>query len=131
MVTSRLLAQAISDVDDGVSVKSRFKNHFREDLGLKFRSSWEANYARYLNYRGIEWKYEEEYFETLYGKYTPDFYLPREDKYIEVKGKDQYYSLQNQKIRWLRKREIIIEIIDFMQYGKLVNRYSIEIPNWE
>lgn len=71
---------------------SRAKGGKRKDLNnIYFRSSWEANIARYYNYIGVEWQFEPKTFifkNITRGSvsYTPDFYLPKEDKWIEVKG---------------------------------------------
>lgn len=70
---------------------SRCKGGVRPDLGQYFRSSWEANIARILDYENIEWKYEPKRFffdEEINGiaSYQPDFYLPQFNKWIEVKG---------------------------------------------
>ncbi len=70
----------------------RGKSGYRADLnGQYFRSRWEANYARFLNFMNIEWSYEKKTFWFMNIKrgvrsYTPDFYLPRTDEYHEVKG---------------------------------------------
>jgi len=71
----------------------------RDDLdGRYFRSSWEANYARYLNWLikvgEIEsWEYETEEFEFPVKRgnvrYLPDFIVTNQDgtkEYHEVKG---------------------------------------------
>jgi hypothetical protein len=50
------------------------------------RSAWEKRVADYLFEHGIEWIYEPETFRMGEITYTPDFYLPNENKYIEVKG---------------------------------------------
>lgn len=70
---------------------SRCKGGTRQDLNQYFRSAWEANIARLLNYLNIEWIYEYKRFdfnnETEFVlSYQPDFYLPKYDKWIEVKG---------------------------------------------
>lgn len=62
--------------------------------GIKFRSTWESKYAKYLDANSVEWIYEKLHFPITYlhmglekeGTYTPDFYLIREDKFVEVKG---------------------------------------------
>lgn len=54
--------------------------------GIKFRSTWEVVFAMHLDKCGIEWSYEPTAFETPFGFYTPDFYVPVENKYYEVKG---------------------------------------------
>lgn len=63
----------------------------RVDLGGQFfRSAWEANYARFLNFLGLEWEYEPSTFQFPVKRgvltYTPDFYLPNDDVWIEIKG---------------------------------------------
>lgn len=70
---------------------SRTNGGYRKDLGCYFRSAWEANIARILDYENIEWKYESKRFyfdnpENNVYSYQPDFYLPQFHKWIEVKG---------------------------------------------
>ncbi len=58
------------------------------------RSSYEVAYAKYLDANQIGWIYEPTAFEVSYdfngrtneGTYRPDFYLPKQDLWIEVKG---------------------------------------------
>lgn len=50
------------------------------------RSSWEIAYAKYLDKNNIKWKYEPKRFYFKNCTYTPDFYLPEKDLYIEIKG---------------------------------------------
>jgi hypothetical protein len=67
-----------------------------------FRSSWEANFAKWLDLSGIKWEYEPKAFELkIKGKnttYTLDFYLPKFDCWIEIKGwwrddaKEKFYT---------------------------------------
>jgi len=64
----------------------------RADLDNRFfRSDWEANYCRFLKFQKVEYKYEskEFWFEDIKRgcrSYKPDLYLPKEDRYIEIKG---------------------------------------------
>lgn len=53
---------------------------------ILFRSSWEVAYAKYLDKQGIEWQYESKTFDLGETTYTPDFYLPKSDTYVEIKG---------------------------------------------
>ena len=54
---------------------------------IRMRSGYEVMYAEILNDRGIEWQYEPEIFKlTDSCRYTPDFYLPEYDEWVEVKG---------------------------------------------
>lgn len=61
---------------------------YRLDLGSVdyFKSSLEADFARVMNYSAIKFKYEPKTFQTEYGAYTPDFFLPEFDLYVELKG---------------------------------------------
>jgi len=54
--------------------------------GIWMRSSYELVYAKYLDSKNIKWKYESKTFDLGNMTYTPDFYLPKQDKYIEIKG---------------------------------------------
>lgn len=68
------------------------KSGYREDIGTKVRSGWEASVIRWLNYQQIEWEYEPKrfYFPIKRGttSYTPDLWLPNYEggKWVEVKG---------------------------------------------
>lgn len=53
---------------------------------IHFRSSWEANFAKWCDLSGIKWKYEAKTFDLGQTTYTPDFYLPEFDLWIEIKG---------------------------------------------
>jgi len=53
-----------------------------------FRSDYELRVAKNLAERGVKYEYEKHKF-IYYPKpktYTPDFYLPQSDIYIEAKG---------------------------------------------
>lgn len=69
--------------------------------GYKFRSRLEARWAVFFDAAGIRYEYEPEGFKTADGLcYLPDFYLPNEDIYVEVKAprhdqwKDLFKALQ-------------------------------------
>jgi DNA polymerase III alpha subunit len=71
--------------------KTYTKSGYREDLGHYVRSSWEADLARVFRHLGWEYQYEPRTFElsrengtTL--TYTPDFYVPEQNTFYEVKG---------------------------------------------
>lgn len=53
---------------------------------IKMRSSWELSFALWLDLSNIKWLYESKTFDLGNATYTPDFYLPEFDTYIEVKG---------------------------------------------
>lgn len=54
--------------------------------GYRFRSRLEARWAVFFDAAGIEYEYEPEGFHTKSGiNYLPDFYLPEDEFYVEVK----------------------------------------------
>lgn len=63
-----------------------FKPFWGEYNGIKMRSGWEIGYAKYLDKNNIEWIYEPKHFKLDKTTYTPDFYLPESNVYIEIKG---------------------------------------------
>lgn len=110
---------------------SRCRGGFREDLEQYFRSSWEANYARYLKHKNISYEYEPEIFQLDEAMtYTPDFKL-EDGTYVEIKGwLTEKYS---KKIKLFTEKynNVRLIIITRYEYKKLYNEYSNVIPNWE
>lgn len=107
----------------------RGKTGLRRDLGVIFRSRWEANYARILNLFGAPWIYEYKKFKTPYGSYTPDFYLPEQNVYVEVKGRE-FNGKQAIKRAWLAER-CTLHMVDSKAYKDLQTIYRKYIPLWE
>lgn len=55
--------------------------------GVSFRSRLEARYACSFDSIGLEWAYEVEGLQLVSGeRYLPDFWLPKLNAFIEVKG---------------------------------------------
>jgi len=112
---------------------SRGKAGIRKDISktIYFYSRWEANIVRLFNYSGIEWIYQPRTFDLGSQNYTPDFYLPEYNIYIEVKNFLWKYS----KIRDRKFRKLYPDTSLFLllkkDYLKLENKYSYLIKNWE
>jgi len=116
----------------------------RSDLGIFVRSSWEANYARYLTFLvGLGeiqgWEYEPETFEFDAIKrgtrsYTPDFKVTNLDgavEYHEVKGWMDPKS--NTKLKRMARYhpDITIILIDKEAYYAIRRECKNLVPNWE
>jgi len=74
------------------------------------RSGWELKTADYLTSIGINWYYEYKWLKL--GKnihYLPDFFIPAENKYIEVKGWKTEKTMKKYK---LAKKKYNIELWD-------------------
>ena len=66
---------------------------------VAMRSNWEVALAKHWDRRMVDWQYEPRHFDIGQGHwfgttYTPDFYLPLLDIYVEVKG---YYSVADKR----------------------------------
>jgi len=124
---------------------SRGKMGKRADLNdLFLRSSWEANYARYLNWlMGIgeiaRWEYEPDtfWFEGIKRgtrSYTPDFKVWSIDgtyEYHEVKGwMDQKSQTKLRRMQRYHPNERVI-VIDSECYKQLARDVSGFIAGWE
>jgi hypothetical protein len=125
---------------------SRGKQGRRPDLGgIFFRSSWEANYARYLEMLRQDgkiggWQFEPETFWFLEIKrgvrsYLPDFKIARtggrSSYFVEVKGWMDPKSAT--KISRMRKYypDVELEVVDQKRYRLIEARYGDKIPGWE
>lgn len=124
---------------------NRCRGGRRSDLGEKYyRSAWEANYARYLNWlkeRGEikSWEFEPDTFEFTNIKkgtrfYTPDF------KIITVDGSTEYHEVKGWmdekskiKIKRMKKYypEIKLVLIGEDQYKPIARQVCHILPNWE
>ncbi len=65
------------------------RNYYKSPLQgmVRFRSSYEEKFAKYLDKNHILWLYESIVFEIgCKENYIPDFYLPKENKVVEIKG---------------------------------------------
>ena len=118
----------------------------RRDLGDKyFRSRWESNYARYLNWlieqkQVLSWEYEPDTFEFKNIKkgtrfYTPDFKVFFNDghiEYHEVKGWD-YPKGKTARRRFAKYYPEHILILIDASWFKAIMRQGIDklITNWE
>jgi len=99
------------------------------------RSSFEIAFAEYLDQHNIKWYYECKYFpmtifyenKELKTSYTPDFYLPETNSFIEVKGyiKDKsklkiekFYELNSYNLEILFYKDLISLGINLKYYQK-------------
>lgn len=51
-----------------------------------FRSTWELSFAKFLDSIDESWDYECKTFDLKTTTYTPDFYLPNRNLWVEIKG---------------------------------------------
>ena len=132
---------------DGMKIPNA-KNGTRADLGMSFRSSWEANYARILKFNNKKIEYEKDRF-TLYEEdgsianvYTPDFKTDH-DIFVELKGHadafDEWGCTCKRCLRDKNKMEMMSEqypeieviLIGRKEYRELCQKYNFIVDNWE
>ena len=115
----------------------------REDIGIYVRSTWEANYARLLNWMVANgtiarWEYEPDLFEFPVKRgskfYTPDFKVWANDGsyvYHEVKGYMDDVSATKLKRMRIHYPDEQLLLIDSKEYKKINKMFNRIIPNWE
>jgi hypoxanthine phosphoribosyltransferase len=105
---------------------------------VAFAHNAEAELAALLDFYGIEWQYEPTTFVLEKGPdgcptmaFTPDFYLPGFDCYVEVTTLDQrLVTRKNRKLRRLRelRPDVDVRIIYQRDYHHLLVKYGLAVP---
>jgi hypoxanthine phosphoribosyltransferase len=104
-----------------------------------FANPAEVECAKILDFSGLEWKYEPRSFvlETddqgrVSEAFTPDFYLPEQDLYLEVTVmKQSLVTRKNRKIRKLREQypEIKIKLFTRRDIERLAQKYRLNLAS--
>jgi len=99
----------------------------------EFAHGSEAEFASLLDFYQIEWLYEPRSFPLAWNgaevsqMFTPDFYLPELDMYIELTTmKQDLITLKNRKVRRLREQypDINIRLLTKKDFLKLLAKYG-------
>ena len=103
---------------------------------VDFAHHSEEQFARLLDFYGIDWEYEPKSFPIEFdpagnatGYFTPDFYLPDEDLFIEITTMNQkLVTKKNRKVRQLRALhpEVHCKIFYQRDYLHLLVKYGLE-----
>jgi hypothetical protein len=103
----------------------------------EFAHPSEKEFARILDYYGIEWEYEPRTFplewdenKQIQEAFAPDFYLPQQDLYIELTTlRPQLSSNKNRKIRRLKELypEINIKLFKRREIHTLMVKYGLDV----
>ena len=94
----------------------------------------EEEFARILDFYRLEWQYEPRSFPLRYAddgrvveRFTPDFYLPELDLYIELTTlKQSLVTKKNRKLRRLRELfpDVKIKLLYNRDYRNLLFKYG-------
>lgn len=97
---SKTINQKVSDGDWHYSFSKTRSYKYK---GVSLHGSWELAYAKWLDDNEIRWERPTlkttSFSYTFEGKtkrYIPDFYLPDDDLYIEIKG----YETEKDRAKW-------------------------------
>ena len=106
---------------------------------VHFAHNSERQFAKLLDFYGIEWEYEPRTFTLERDRdgrpaqaFTPDFYLPAYDLYIEITTLNQkLVTKKNRKARRLREMhpEVRIKVLYQRDYLHLLVKYGLEPPS--
>ncbi|MDP3014460.1 MAG: hypothetical protein Q8M92_09475 [Candidatus Subteraquimicrobiales bacterium] len=102
---------------------------------IKFAHPSEFQCAKILDFYNIKWLYEPKTFPIEWNKkgeviqsFTPDFYLPEFDLYIELTTMSQkLVTKKNKKVRRLKELypDISIKIFYQRDFRNLLNKYGL------
>lgn len=103
----------------------------------QFVNQAELECARILDFYGLRWEYEPRSFvleEDEDGRvleaFTPDFYLPEQDLYLEVTVmKQSLVTRKNRKIRKLRERypDVKVKLFTKRDFDRLADKYGLNL----
>ena len=101
----------------------------------RFAHPSEADFARVLSFYGIRWQYEPRSFVLreadgrLLEAFTPDFYLPDYDQYIELTTlRQSLATYKNRKLRLMRERhpEVNVKLLNRRDVFALLEKFGID-----
>jgi bifunctional protein TilS/HprT len=107
---------------------------YHKALMTKFAHSSEEEFTRILDFYNIDWVYEPRSFplnwegERVIEMFTPDFYLPGLDIYIELTTlKQKLTTEKNRKLRRLQELypEITVTLLNKKDYDHLLAKYNV------
>ncbi|MDO8752477.1 MAG: BglII/BstYI family type II restriction endonuclease, partial [Anaerolineales bacterium] len=115
--------------------KTYTKSGYRADLGHYVRSSWEADMARVFRHLGWEYQYEPQTFELVKGNgttitYTPDFYIPEQNTFYEIKGWMDSVSAEKIALFYKQYPEQNLIVVDKTLFAEFQVKYA-DLVEWE
>ena len=101
----------------------------------RFANRIELECAKILDYYGVPWQYEPHQFVLerdgegrITSAFTPDFYLPDQELYVEVTVmKQSLVTRKNRKLRKLRALypEVKIKLFYERDFERIASRYGL------
>ncbi len=109
-----------------------------ERPAVRFAHESEEEFAKILDFYGIAWQYEPRTFplrtegEVVVEAFTPDFYLPDIDTYIELTTlKQDLMTEKHHKVRMLRQLHpgVKVKLLNKRDYLRLLFKYGFGPPS--
>jgi hypothetical protein len=126
------LKRAVAVLEENFGDEDEPEAHGQHPISFAHES--EAEFARILDFYHIAWQYEPRTFAiewdddgNVASSFTPDFYLPDHDLYIELTtAKQPLVTKKNRKIRGLRELypEVNIKVLYASDYRKLIEKFA-------
>lgn len=111
----------------------------QDSESVSFAHASERQFARLLDFYQIDWEYEPTSFDIEWDRtgnasqrFTPDFYLPAFDLYIEITTLNQkLVTKKNRKVRRLMTLypDVRCKILYQRDYLNLLVKYGLERPS--
>ena len=125
------LSPVLTEIPDFQAYSGQDPPHFANEAELEC--------AKLLDYYGVPWAYEPTTFvleEDEEGRiveaFTPDFYLPEQDLYLEVTVmKQSLVTRKNRKLRKIRERYpgIRVKLFYKRDIERLAQRYRLDLAS--
>ena len=123
-----VLALRSLDYPDWLETAKRY-----ERKPLEFANRWEEEFARMLDLHQISWQYKHRTFAVEWDEagnfvdcFTPDFYIPAFDAYVELVAGCGALGAKARKVRLLRQLhpDIRIELLSSASQSSLLKMFS-------
>jgi hypothetical protein len=126
-----------ASAESGPGSDDRDREHQRDALGTNSKAAFahpsEEEFARILDFYHVEWQYEPRTFPiewdvdgNVVSAFTPDFYLPVQDLFIEITTlKQALVTKKNRKVRRMRELypEINLRVLYVSDFRKLIEKF--------
>ena len=127
------MARNVLRVRRNSTKNNKLELEFKNAENIVFAHESEKEFAKILDFYRIKWEYEPKTFTLEWDEndipvisFTPDFYLPELDLYIELTTLDQkLVTKKNRKIKKVRELypEINVKLFYKKDYNSLLFKY--------
>ena len=108
----------------------------KDRRNLQFAHPAEETFAKILDFYGIQWEYEPHTFNLQWDEngqvseaFTPDFFLPQQDLYIELTTlRPQLSTHKNRKLKRMQELypEVNIKLLKRREMRDLMVKYGLQ-----